>query len=75
VLARHFARVDTYKQENALRITEAEALIAFCLSMTRTAIPEQSHRAFADYVAQRVQAHGGTLHIEKDAGLFVALKG
>jgi ubiquinone/menaquinone biosynthesis C-methylase UbiE len=74
-LARHFQRVDTYKQENALRITEAEALIAFCLSIARADIPEQNHRAFADYVAQHVQAHGGTLHIEKDAGLFVAVKG
>jgi len=75
VLARHFARVDIDRQANALRITDPEALTAFCLSITRAAIPEQSHPAFASYVAQHVQAHGGTLHIEKDAGLFVAMKG
>ncbi len=75
VLARHFARVHADKQANALRITDPEALTAFCLSLTRAAIPEQSHSAFATYVAQHVQAHGGTVHIEKDAGLFVAMKG
>ena len=75
VLARHFARVDIDRQANALRIIDPEALTAFCLSITRAAIPEQSHPAFASYVAQHVQAHGGTLHIEKDAGLFVAMKG
>jgi ubiquinone/menaquinone biosynthesis C-methylase UbiE len=75
VLARHFARIETYKQANALRVTDPAALTAFCLSMTRAAIPAPSQRAFADYVAQRVQAHGGTLHIEKDGGLFVAVNG
>jgi len=75
LLARHFARVQTDKQVNALHITDPEALTAFCLSMTRTAIPEQSHAAFATYVAQHVQAHGGTLYIAKDAGLFVAVTG
>ena len=75
VLARHFARVDIDRQANALRVTDPEALLGFCLSMTRAAIPEQSHSAFAAYVAQQVEAHGGTLDIEKDAGLFVAIKG
>jgi len=75
ILARHFAHVHTDKQVNALRISDPEALTAFCLSITRAAIPEQSHSAFASYVAQHVQAHGGTLHIEKDGGLFVAIKG
>jgi ubiquinone/menaquinone biosynthesis C-methylase UbiE len=75
ILARHFAHVYADKQANALHITDSEALTAFCLSITRSAIAEQSHSAFATYVAQHVQAHGGTLHIEKDAGLFIALKG
>jgi SAM-dependent methyltransferase len=75
ILARHFARVHTDKQANALRISDPEALTSFCLSITRAAIPEQSHLAFATYVAQHVQAQSGTLHIEKDAGLFVATKG
>jgi SAM-dependent methyltransferase len=75
ILARHFAVVHAYKQENALRITDPEALTAFCLSITRAAIPEQSHPTFATYVAQQVQARGGAMHIEKDGGLFVAVKG
>ncbi len=75
VLARHFARVHADRQANALHITDPEALTAYCLSMTRAAIPTKNHRAFAAYVAQRVQAHGGTLPIQKDGGLFVAVKG
>ena len=63
------------KQANALRITDPEALTAFCLSVTRAAIPDQSHPVFATYVAQRIQAHRGTLYVEKDAGLFVAVRG
>jgi hypothetical protein len=26
-------------------------------------------------IAQHVQAHGGTLQLEKDGGLFIAIKG
>jgi ubiquinone/menaquinone biosynthesis C-methylase UbiE len=74
ILARHFAHFHTDKQANALRISDPEALTGFCLSITRAAIPEQSHPAFATYVAQHVQAQSGTLHIEKDGGLFVAIK-
>jgi ubiquinone/menaquinone biosynthesis C-methylase UbiE len=75
VLARHFARVHIDRQANALIVTDPEALTAFCRSITRATIPEQSQHAFAEYVAQCVQAHGSALRIEKDAGLFVAVKG
>jgi ubiquinone/menaquinone biosynthesis C-methylase UbiE len=74
ILARHFAHVHVDRQENALCVTDPEALTAFCLSVTRAAIPEQSHPAFATYIAQHVAAHSGTLHIQKDAGIFIALK-
>jgi hypothetical protein len=73
ILARHFARVHADKQANALCITDPEALTAFCLSLTRAAIPEQSHSAFATYVAQHVQAHGGTVHIEFDYTFLIVL--
>jgi hypothetical protein len=74
ILTRHFARVQVDKQANALHITDADALTAFCLSITRSAIPQSSHSAFATYIVQHVQAHGGTLHIAKDSGLFIAMK-
>lgn len=75
ILARHFARVHVDKQANALRITDPDALSAFCRSVTRAAIPAESQAAFATYVAKHIQAHGGLLHVEKDGGLFVAVKG
>lgn len=75
VLAPHVARVLIDRQENALSVTDPEALSAFCLSMTHAAIPPERHPAFATYVAQQVQAQGGAMPIEKDAGLFVAVKG
>jgi SAM-dependent methyltransferase len=75
VLARHFAYVDIDRQANALRVTDPEALIVYCLSMTRAAIPQERRPAFSSYIAQHVQAHGGTLDIEKDGGLFIAIKG
>ena len=63
------------KQENGLSVADPAALAAFCLSMTRAAIAPERQRAFATYVAQQVQARGGTMQIEKDAGLFIAVKG
>lgn len=75
ILAQHFARVHTDKQANALRITDAEALSAFCRSVTRAAIPDERQGAFATYVAEHVQAQGGMLHVEKEGGLFIAVKG
>jgi ubiquinone/menaquinone biosynthesis C-methylase UbiE len=74
LLAQHFASIQTDKQANALRISDPDALTAFCMSLTRSAIPEHRRDAFAAYVTEHVQAHGGVLHIAKDAGLFIATK-
>jgi ubiquinone/menaquinone biosynthesis C-methylase UbiE len=75
ILSPHFARVQIDKQVNGLSVADAAALAAFCLSMTRAAIPPERHQAFAAFVAQQMEACGGTMQIEKDAGLFVAVKG
>jgi hypothetical protein len=75
ILAPHFARVQIDRQANGLSITDSDALSAFCLSMTRADITPERHRAFAAYVAQQLQARGGTMSIEKDAGLCIAVKG
>ena len=71
-LAPHFARVTLRRHEDALRVTEAEPLVAFILSMP-DAPPAHDARteALRAFIAEELARHG-VIHITKSTGLFVA---
>jgi hypothetical protein len=71
-LERRFELVQLHRQENSLLVDDAAALIAFCLSVTRAAIPEDRRSEFAEYVERLMRENGGEMRIAKDAGMFVA---
>jgi len=72
-LLRHFASVGQDRQENALVVTEAEALIAYARSMMTERASREDLKALGHSVHKRIAADGA-IYIQKDAGLFVATK-
>jgi ubiquinone/menaquinone biosynthesis C-methylase UbiE len=72
-LSRWFAEVTRYRQENSLVVTEAEPLIAYAKSMTCRPTRREEKEAFARSVREEIAARGA-LHIQKDSGMFEAMK-
>ena len=69
-LAAHFAGVERYERDSALRVPEVEPLVAYAGSLS--AIEREELAAFTDRAAERLEASDGPLRIEKSMGLFVA---
>lgn len=72
-LSRYFANVTRHRQENALIVTEAKPLIAYVLSMTGETLLGQNVEAVDRVVREQIASHGA-IHIQKDSGLFTAIK-
>ncbi|MDL1896752.1 class I SAM-dependent methyltransferase [Anaerolineae bacterium CFX7] len=74
ILSQHFENVARLTQENSLRVTEIEPLVAYIKSgrmyqsAAETALLEQTFRA---RVQNEIDAHGA-FHITKAVGMFVA---
>ena len=73
-LSRHFACVTLHRYEDALVVTEAGPLIAYALSTSSSAGLRAHLREFASLVEQEI-ATQGALHIQKDSGMFKAIRG
>jgi SAM-dependent methyltransferase len=69
-LAPHFARVDLRRFPSYLLVTEAAPLIAYVCSMHEMETDQVA--AFTHLVEQTLQAQGGAIRIQRDAGLFCA---
>jgi len=69
-LAAHFAGVERYERDSALRVPEVEPLVAYAGSLS--AIEREELAAFTDHAAARLEDGDGPLRIEKSMGLFVA---
>jgi SAM-dependent methyltransferase len=71
-LGRHFSHVELRRYEDALLVTDAQALLAYILSGTaRSALDGKQIDALAAYVEREI-ATQGVIQIGKDSGLFVA---
>lgn len=71
-LRKYFARVELRRYPDALEVTDAALLTDYILS-GRIELPAERRPDLAEFVRQEIQAHGGTLHISKEAGLFEAI--
>jgi SAM-dependent methyltransferase len=72
-LSRHFAHITVHRQENALAVTEAEPLIGYARSMMPQSAWRQNGEALGQAVRKEIAA-AGVIHIQKDAGLFEAVR-
>ena len=72
-LRRHFAVANCYLYDDALRVTEADPLVAYALSMDRSRILMQNPEPLRRAIAQTIEREGAFV-IEKHSGLFEAIK-
>lgn len=76
-LERYFPRVELCRREDALVVTEAAPLVAYCLSRSSifaegAQIDGGKRAAFAAHVEATLRERRGAIRITKDSGLFVA---
>ncbi|MBU1877509.1 MAG: class I SAM-dependent methyltransferase, partial [Chloroflexi bacterium] len=69
--AHWFSAVELRRYEDALRVTEAEPLVAFIRSSFRANSPAEGWGALTAFVEQEIAEHGA-IYITKDPGLLVA---
>ena len=75
VLRRFFSRVALHRYPDALRVTEAEPLVAYVLSLrgARSALAGATLAELRRMAQERIAA-GGDMHISKDQGMFEATR-
>ena len=79
-LEQFFPRVSSHDRFDSLLVTEAEPLVAYCLSRTmvfarRAEIGPDQVARFHQHVEALLRARGGEFQVTKETGLFVASKG
>jgi hypothetical protein len=75
-LCEWFSDVDTLRQDNKLRITEADPLADYILSMSRSwhGIDDEQRIALINFLEEELAQNNGVISITKDSGLFIARK-
>jgi len=73
-LSEWFQEVELRRYEDALDVTDAEALAAYFASGTRAAVTAGQRDQFKAWLEIEMQSHGDVIHITKDSGLFIAYK-
>lgn len=66
-----FSQVDLLLYQDSLRVTEAEPLVKYALSVIeQKALPNAARQSIHKYISQQI-AESGAIHITKSTGLFV----
>ncbi|HEX6510544.1 MAG TPA: class I SAM-dependent methyltransferase [Chloroflexota bacterium] len=74
-IARHFARVEIHRYEDALLVTEIEPLMAYIRSWwTGQSLTDTAMAAVHEWAAREIEEHGA-VRISKDSGVFEARTG
>ena len=73
-LGQWFSSVTLYRQENALRVTEVEPLVDYVLSSLKLGVEIERKDEFAYFVEKELASNDGELLINKENGMFEALK-
>lgn len=68
-----FAHISLYRYENGLVVNELTPLLDYIFSGW-TDLAEDRQGSFKDFVKQKLEEHGGVLHITKDSGIFGAIR-
>jgi ubiquinone/menaquinone biosynthesis C-methylase UbiE len=73
-LSPYFSDITVQRYEDALVVTEVEPLVNYIFSMTTAKGVIDQHRAELTRFIENELARTGSIHITKDAGLFIAKK-
>lgn len=69
-LAKHFGNLKIHRQENNLRVDQAEPLVDYVLSGFRLGVVRERRPMFKKFVEREITRQGGSIWIGKDNGLF-----
>jgi ubiquinone/menaquinone biosynthesis C-methylase UbiE len=72
LLAPYFGKIELRRFPSSLRVTEVAPLVAYVMSMSMAAGAQAED--FAGFVATRLQERDGAIMIQKDTGLFCAVR-
>ena len=73
-LAREFEDITCIRLSNTLEVTKAAPLADYILSMSSLSIPGEKKEELTHFIEQEIARQGGTFHITKDPGIFIASK-
>jgi ubiquinone/menaquinone biosynthesis C-methylase UbiE len=73
-LAESFREIELRRYENALDVTDAEALVAYFASGTRASVTAGRRDEFKAWLEAEMRSRGGSIYITIDSGLFSARK-
>ncbi|MEO3945285.1 methyltransferase domain-containing protein [Gorillibacterium sp. CAU 1737] len=79
-LLNFFEDVRLVPYEDALSVTDSNALVQYALSLNslypdRQVLPPESAERFLDFLNEQMHQQGGRLHISKTSGMFLCRKG
>ncbi|HVM72387.1 MAG TPA: class I SAM-dependent methyltransferase [Anaerolineales bacterium] len=69
-----FERIELYRYEDALEVTEAAPLADYILSGWARQVIGDREAAFREFIASQLAALGGVMHITKAGGLFQTIR-
>ncbi|GAC1509634.1 MAG: hypothetical protein NVS2B16_08490 [Chloroflexota bacterium] len=73
-IRRYFEHIEVHRHPNALAVTEVEPIVRYVLSaIDRTRLSDRMLQQLVEAVEDRITTEG-SLHITKDAGIFIATK-
>ncbi|MGD8455444.1 MAG: methyltransferase domain-containing protein [Anaerolineales bacterium] len=73
-LARCFSQVETYRQDNALLVTEVDPLVDYVLSSFMLGVGKSRRAEFKSFVECEMAYNDGVIRISKDSGMFAAVR-
>jgi ubiquinone/menaquinone biosynthesis C-methylase UbiE len=72
-LAPSFEAIEVHPYEDSLRVTDEDALVAYCLSIDLPSLRDPDQQAaLAAHIHERMEASGGVFTITKSVGAFTA---
>jgi hypothetical protein len=72
-LSQWFAEIALHHYEDALEVTEVDALVDYILSGRVGQVLVGRQPAFREFVAREMESLGGVFHITEAGGLFVSV--
>jgi ubiquinone/menaquinone biosynthesis C-methylase UbiE len=72
-LSQWFAKIQLFRYEDALEVTEVAPLVNYILSGWAH-IPVERQPAFREFLSRTMELQGNVFHITKDSGLFVSVR-
>ena len=73
-LGNWFKHIQIDRYPDSFHITEPDPLVDYIMSTVRLGLGEDRHSDFSAFIKSKIESNDGAIHIQKDSGLFTAVK-